>query len=58
MDPIAMTEIDARLASYGFDQHTITTEVYMQAREMFVLFGLIREIRNQRIAGIPIRQQL
>lgn len=70
LDPMATTEIDARLASYGFDQHAITTEVYVQAREIFVLFEsllnaaqtkrmlLLREIRNQRLAGGPMRQRL
>lgn len=68
-DPSAATEIDARLASYGFDQHAITTEVYVQAREIFVLFEsllnaaqtkrmlLLREIRNQRLAGGPMHQR-
>jgi hypothetical protein len=67
-DPIAATEIDARLAAYGFDQHAINTEVYVQTREIFVLFEsllnaaqakrmlLLREIRNQRLIGGPIRQ--
>ncbi|MGY8685688.1 hypothetical protein Q2941_49475 [Bradyrhizobium sp. UFLA05-153] len=36
-DPIAATEIDARLASCGFDQHAINAEVYVEAREIFVL---------------------
>ena len=69
IDPIAATEIDARLASYGFDQHAITTEVYVQAREILVLFEgllnaaqtkrmlLLREIRNQRLMGGPMRQR-
>jgi hypothetical protein len=63
LDPIAATEIDARLAAHGFDQHAITTEVFVQAREMMVLFEsllnaaqtkrmlLLREIRNQRLVG-------
>jgi hypothetical protein len=69
IDPIAATEIDARLAAYGFDQHAINTEVYVQARETLVLFEgllnaaqtkrmlLLREIRNQRVIGGPMRQQ-
>ena len=69
LDPIATTEIDARLASYGFDQQAINTEVYVQAREIFVLFEsllnatqtkrmlLLREIRNQRFAALPLRQR-
>ncbi|MGY8678198.1 hypothetical protein Q2941_10290 [Bradyrhizobium sp. UFLA05-153] len=69
IDPVATSEIDARLAAYGFDQHAITTEVYVQAREVLVLFEdllnaaqtkrmlLLREIRNQRFAGGPMRQR-
>lgn len=67
-DPIAATEIDARLATYGFDQHAVTTEVYMQVREALVLFEgllnaaqtkrmlLLREIRNQRVLSAPMRR--
>ncbi|MCJ9700925.1 hypothetical protein [Bradyrhizobium sp. SHOUNA76] len=67
-DPIAAAEIDARLATYGFDQHAITTEVYVQAREVLVLFEgllnaaqtkrmlLLREIRNQRFGAGPLRR--
>ncbi|WP_247317982.1 hypothetical protein [Bradyrhizobium sp. 141] len=62
IDPIAATEIDARLAAYRFDHHAIS-EVYVQAREVLVLFEgllnaaqtkrilLLREIRNQRLGG-------
>ncbi|MGR4929867.1 hypothetical protein ACIPUD_24155 [Bradyrhizobium sp. CAR08] len=68
LDPVAAAEIDARLATFGFDQHAITTEVYVQAREVLVLFEgllnaaqtrrmlLLREIRNQRFGGGPMRQ--
>ncbi|MGY4286422.1 hypothetical protein ACVWXO_005642 [Bradyrhizobium sp. LM2.7] len=57
-------EIDTRLAAYAFDQHAINTEVYVQAREIFVLFEsllnaaqtkrtrFLREIRNQRLVGV------
>lgn len=50
-----------RLASYGFDQHLINTDVHVQAREVFVLFEsllnaaqakrllLIREIKKYRL---------
>ncbi|GMO16320.1 hypothetical protein [Bradyrhizobium sp. TM233] len=67
-DPVAASEIDARLATYGFDQHAITTEVYVQAREVLALFEgllnaaqtkrmlLLREIRNQRFLSGPLRQ--
>ncbi|MGY3343515.1 hypothetical protein ACVWYK_002284 [Bradyrhizobium sp. USDA 4470] len=68
IDPIATTEIETRLAAYGFDQHAISTEVYVQAREVLVLFEgllnaaqtkrmlLLREIRNQRFLSGPIRR--
>lgn len=67
IDPVAATEIDARLAAYGFDQDAITTEVYVQAREVLALFEgllnaaqtkrmlLLREIRNQRFLGGSMR---
>lgn len=63
IDPMAASEIEARLAAYGFDQPAISTEVYVQAREVLVLFEgllnaaqtkrilLLREIRNQRLGG-------
>lgn len=69
VDAASTTEIDTRLANYGFDQHAITTEVYVQAREIFVLFEgllnaaqtkrilLLREIRNPRLAGGALRQR-
>jgi hypothetical protein len=69
IDPIATTEIDTRLAAHGFDQLAISTEVYVQAREIFVLFEgllnaaqtkrmlLLREIRNQRFVAAPMRQR-
>ncbi|WP_426614768.1 hypothetical protein [Bradyrhizobium sp. McL0616] len=38
LDPIAATDIETRLASYGFDQHTVSMEVYVQAREAFSIF--------------------
>jgi hypothetical protein len=67
IDRVARTEIDTRLAAHGFDELALNTEVYVQAREMFLLFEgllnatqtkrmlLLREIRNQRLAGGPIR---
>ncbi|EIG56967.1 MULTISPECIES: hypothetical protein [unclassified Bradyrhizobium] len=69
IDAAAATEIDTRLANHGFDQHVITTEVYVQAREIFVMFEgllnaaqtkrilLLREIRNQRLADGAMRQR-
>ncbi|WP_409192576.1 hypothetical protein [Bradyrhizobium sp. RDM4] len=69
IDAAAATEIDTRLANYGFDQHAISVEVYVQVREMFVLFEgllnsaqakrilLLREIRNQRLTDGAMRQR-
>lgn len=63
IDAIAAAEIDARLAAYRFHHHAISTGVYVQAREVLVLFEgllnaaqtkrilLLREIRNQRLGG-------
>lgn len=38
LDPTAAHDIEARLASYGFDQHAISMEVYVQAREVSSFF--------------------
>ncbi|MCK1269262.1 MULTISPECIES: hypothetical protein [unclassified Bradyrhizobium] len=38
LDPSAALDIEARLRSYGFDQHEISMEVYVQARDILVLF--------------------
>ncbi len=60
LDPTAARDIEARLSSYGFDQHAINMEVYVQARELFLLFEgllngaqmkrslLLRELENYR----------
>jgi hypothetical protein len=65
LDPVAMTDIEARLASYGIDQHAINMEVYAQARDIFALFEsllnatqtkrllLLREIKNHRFLRTP-----
>lgn len=62
LDPLAAAEIEARLAAYGFDQHFLSTEVYLQAREHYLLFenlinsayyhraNLLREIAGRRCA--------
>ncbi|WP_249134508.1 hypothetical protein [Bradyrhizobium japonicum] len=34
LDPTATLDIDARLRAHGFDQHAISVEVYVQAREI------------------------
>jgi len=38
LDPSAAHDIEARFRSYGFDQHAISMEVYVQAREIFAVF--------------------
>lgn len=60
LDASAAQDIEARLRSYGFDQHAISMEVYVQAREILVLFEsllngaqlrrlmLLKEINNFR----------
>jgi hypothetical protein len=57
IDPMAATEIDARLATYGFDQHAITAEVYVQARELFVLFEGPAQCRTDKAYAAPPRDQ-
>jgi hypothetical protein len=50
IDPIAATEIETRLASYGFDQEAISIDVYVQAREIFVLFeSLLNAAQTKRM---------
>ncbi|WP_247290239.1 MULTISPECIES: hypothetical protein [unclassified Bradyrhizobium] len=48
LDRIAADEIEARLASYGFDQHAISVEVYVQAREIFTLFETLMNAAQLR----------
>ena len=60
IDPGAASEIETRLLTYGFDQHSINVEVYLQAREVLLVFealitsahsrrvSLLREIERQR----------
>lgn len=38
MDASAALDIEAPLRLYGFDQHSISMEVYVQARELLSLF--------------------
>lgn len=50
-DPKAANEIEARLLAYGFDQQSINVEVYLQAREIFLVFeALIASAHNRRIS--------
>ncbi|WP_245474792.1 hypothetical protein [Bradyrhizobium sp. Leo121] len=66
-DRRSATEIEARLATYGYDPAAINAEVYLQAREVFLVFeallntaqnrrlSLLREIDNRRHAKYPLR---
>ncbi|WP_247367163.1 hypothetical protein [Bradyrhizobium sp. 18] len=69
LDASAASDIEARLRSYGFDQHSISMEVYVQARDVLSLFEsllngaqlrrlmLLREINNNRrskMADLPM----
>lgn len=60
LDASAALDIEDRLRSYGFDQHAISMEVYVQAREILMLFEsllngaqlrrlmLLKEVNNFR----------
>jgi hypothetical protein len=49
-DPQAAVEVEARLASHGFDARSIDMEVIVQAREIFIMFdSLIHSAQNRRI---------
>lgn len=64
LDPIAATEIEHRLASASFDQQALNMEVYVQVREIFIMFEsllnavqgsrllVLREIDRMRLAGL------
>jgi hypothetical protein len=48
-DPKAAAEIEARLARSGFDQNDISTEAFMQARELFLMLDqLMHSAQNRR----------
>jgi hypothetical protein len=63
VDPTAAREIDVRLATYGYDSNAINTQVYLQARDVFLAFeallnsaqnrrmSLLREMSNRRHTG-------
>jgi hypothetical protein len=63
LDPAAALNIEARLRSYGFDQHAISMEAYVQAREVLSLFEallngaqlrrlvLLKELHNSGATG-------
>jgi hypothetical protein len=49
-DSAAAFEIEARLASLGFDERSIDLEVCIQAREIFIMFdNLMHSAQNRRI---------
>lgn len=50
LTPSAAVEIESRLQSCGFDQHAISMEVYVQARELLTLFdGLLNGAQVRRL---------
>ncbi|MDF0583792.1 hypothetical protein [Bradyrhizobium yuanmingense] len=50
LDAGAARDIEARLASYGFDQHSISMEAYVQARALLTLFDtLLDNARLRRL---------
>ncbi|WP_245477227.1 hypothetical protein [Bradyrhizobium guangzhouense] len=50
LDPIAAEDIETRLASYGFDQHTISMEAYVLAQQILALFdGLLSGAQLRRL---------
>ena len=64
IDPTTAREIDVRLATYGYDLNAINTQVYLQARDVFLAFeallnsaqnrrvSLLREMNNRRQTGV------
>jgi hypothetical protein len=66
-DPKAAAEIEARLKSYGIDATSINIDVFVQARDLFVMFdslmhsaqsrrcALLREITARRAVSRQIR---
>jgi len=51
VDPMAASEIEARLAAYGYDSHAINTQVYLQARDVFLVFeALLNSAQNRRLS--------
>ncbi|WP_235983954.1 hypothetical protein [Bradyrhizobium australiense] len=51
IDPTAAREIDVRLATYGYDSNAINTQVYLQARDVFLAFeALLNSAQNRRMS--------
>ena len=50
-DPSAANDIESRFSSYGFDQHSLNMEAYVQSREVFALFDtLLNGAQLRRLA--------
>ncbi|MEY9107452.1 hypothetical protein ABH999_003648 [Bradyrhizobium yuanmingense] len=50
LDTSAAREIEARLESHGFDQHAVSMEAYVQAREILSLFeSLLNGVQLRRL---------
>ena len=50
IDSTAATEIERRLATHGFDPHSISAEVFAQAREIYLMFeNLLITAQNRRM---------
>ena len=50
-DPETARQIEARLAAHGIDVSAINAEVYIQARDAFVIFeALINSTQNRRVS--------
>lgn len=50
-DPKAASEIEARLAVYGYDAQTVNVQVYLEAHEIFLAFeALLNNAQNRRLS--------
>lgn len=50
-DPRAASEIEARLAAYGYDAQTVNVQVYLEAHEIFLAFeALLNSAQNRRLS--------
>ncbi|MEH2499495.1 hypothetical protein V1294_005974 [Bradyrhizobium sp. AZCC 1678] len=51
VNPTARREIEARLAAYGYDSNAINTQVYLQARDVFLVFeALLNSAQSRRLS--------
>ncbi|WP_375159488.1 hypothetical protein [Bradyrhizobium sp. RDT46] len=59
LDASAAVDIETRLGSHGFDQHAISMEVYVQARELFSMFeALLNGVQLRRLMLVKEMNQL